>query len=155
MVTGILQCLPLSWVQRPDPLGAVLRSRDKSMTPRSRLPTRLHILGLLPARLRPVQCPTVCITWVTGYPAELTAPTPPLLVQSSLLNIACIRSLVSSLLAAENSTDSRADILFYLKRTNVNISSVSSQTPPSREKKRSGEPSQISWASARFWSNVT
>ena len=129
MVTGILQCPPLSWVQRPDPLGAVLRSRDKSTTPRSRLPTRLHILGLLPARLRPVQCPTVCITWVTGYPAELTAPTPPLLVQSSLLNIACIRSLVSSLLAAENSTDSHADISFYLKRTNGNISSVSSPDP--------------------------
>lgn len=66
MVTDTLPCRPLYWVRRPGPLGAVPRSRDKRMTLRSRLPTRLHILGLPPARLRPVQCPTVCITWVTG-----------------------------------------------------------------------------------------
>lgn len=74
MVTDTLPCRPLYWVRRPGPLGAVLRSRDKSMTPRSRLPTHLHILGLPPARLRPVQCPTVCITWVTGNSAVNLPP---------------------------------------------------------------------------------
>ena len=29
------------------------------------------------------------------------------------------------------------------------------QTPPSHKEKRSGEPSRISWASARFCNNVT